>query len=134
MDAGGNGKSSGNGRREEDERDRVLTHGGQGSGENNGDRRFNPACNGPLRYNLGHNMGRAYRGYARGWQRQQHPGYHFAGSRMNDRARVMPSSVLNAQRNNHPQTQRVGEEGGDQSQKGSQATPTEPQAPEVFKN
>jgi hypothetical protein len=49
-------------------------------------------------------------------------------------ARVMSSSAQNTQCNNHPQTQRAGGEGGEQSQKGSQATPTEPHAPEVFKN
>jgi hypothetical protein len=71
MDAGGKDKGSGNGRREEDERDRVPTHGGQSSGGNPDDKRFNPAHNGQLRYNPGHNMGRAYDGYVRGWQRQQ---------------------------------------------------------------
>jgi hypothetical protein len=46
MDARGNGKNSGNGRREEDEHDRVPTHEGQSSDGNPGDRRFNPARNG----------------------------------------------------------------------------------------
>jgi hypothetical protein len=64
MDAGGNNKGSGNGRKEEDERDRAPAHGGQNSDGNPSDRCFNPAHNGLLRYNLGHNTGRAYGGYA----------------------------------------------------------------------
>jgi hypothetical protein len=80
MDARGNGKGSGNHRMEDDECDRMLAHIGQSSGRNPSDRHFNPARNGQLRYNPGHNIGRAYGGYAQGWQRQQHPSYYFAGS------------------------------------------------------
>jgi hypothetical protein len=107
MDAGGNSKGSGSGRREDEECNRAPAHGGQSSGGNPGDWLFNPIHNGQLRYNPGHNTDRAYEGYARGWQRQQHPSYCFVGSRMNDRARAGQPPVQNSHRSNQLQPQRT---------------------------
>jgi hypothetical protein len=74
MEGADNGKGVGNGHREEGNRSRQQEHGHQnngGSDVNSGDRhQFNPGRNYQLHYNPGHDRGRAYGGYARGWQRQ----------------------------------------------------------------
>jgi hypothetical protein len=95
--------------REDEERNRAPNHGGQSSGGNSNARRpFNPARNGQLRYNPGHNSGRSYGGYARGWQRQHHPGYKFASSHVHtDRARLGQPVEQHTQRSSQPQRQAV---------------------------
>jgi hypothetical protein len=66
---GGNGKGSANVYWEDEEQKYAPNHGGQSSGGNPNDRHpFNPTRNGQLRYNPRHNSGRAYGGYAQGWQ------------------------------------------------------------------
>jgi hypothetical protein len=103
MDARGNGKGSGNHRMEDDECDRMPAHIGQSSGRNPSDRHFNPARNGQLRYNPGHNIGRAYGGMRRG------------GSGSSILATILQAPVQNTHRNNQPQPQRTAEQGGDQT-------------------
>jgi hypothetical protein len=94
MDGAGNGKGVGSGRREEEDRGRQREQGSHnlgGGNTNSGDRRPFPGRNSHIWFNPGHDRGRAYGGYARGWQRQHHPGYRYSGSRVNtDHARIAP--------------------------------------------
>jgi hypothetical protein len=87
MEGTGSRKGDSGGHRDEHDRARLQDFENQGSGgdpANTGDRRpFNPRRNMNLWYNPGHDRGRAYGSYARGWQRQQHPGYRFSESRIN---------------------------------------------------
>jgi hypothetical protein len=137
MEGAGSKKGFGGGRRDEEDRDRQQDYGSQHSGGNSGnpgDRRpFNPGRNAQLQYNPWHDRGRAYGGYARGWQRQQHPGYRFSGSRINtDRARAgQPAANAQCATNAQATAQRPA---GDPTQQTSQATQQEPTVPEVFKN
>jgi hypothetical protein len=86
------------GRRDEEDRDRQQNcenmNSGGNSGNNSDHQPFNPRHNAQLRYNPGHDRGRAYGSHARGWQRNHHPGYCFSGSRINvDRARAGQTSA-----------------------------------------
>jgi hypothetical protein len=102
-------------------------------------RSFNPGRNTQLRYNHSHGRGWAYGGYARGWQRQQHPRYRYSGSRVNtDRARPAQQPGF-TQRNtsNQASAQRsinIRSPVGEKSQQASQDTQQEPVVPEVFKS
>jgi hypothetical protein len=71
MEAAGNRKGSRNSCHEEEDRGRAPAYGAQNTGGNPSDRRpLNPGHNAQLRYNPGHDKGRAYSGYGRGWQWQ----------------------------------------------------------------
>jgi hypothetical protein len=95
----------------------------------NGDRRpFNPGRN---MYNPGHDRGRAYGGYAQGWQCPPYPGYRFSGSRFvhNGRERGDRPAALNQQ----TMANQRAAVGGDSSHQSAATPHAEPPVPEVFK-
>jgi hypothetical protein len=123
-----------------------MATGGSSKGRGN----FNPAG----RYNPGHERGRSYGGYVRGWQRRPYRGYRYSGSRFNGsvgrgggdqgigqtdhhvngtRAPVhhlASAGVVPSHRGaSDPHVQEVF-----RAQKAGKAEAGEPQVPEVFKN
>jgi hypothetical protein len=91
-----------------------------------------------MRCNPGHDRGRAYGGYARGWQRQQHPGYRYSGSRVNtDRARSVQQVGFTQRNSSNQAAARCSVNTmamiGEQSQQTSRDSQQELTVPEVFK-
>jgi hypothetical protein len=108
------------------------------TGGNNVDRRpFNSGRNTQFCYNPGHDRGRVYGGYARGWQRQTHPGDRYSGSRLsNGHGRVeCPNAYVAPHANTNPTpANRQGPGGGHVLQQNTVTPHSEPSVPEVFKN
>jgi hypothetical protein len=67
------------GSRVDDKEKSAMARRGTGGGSSTEGRTFNHS----VRYNLRHERGRAYGGYARGWQRCPYRGYRYSGSWFN---------------------------------------------------
>jgi hypothetical protein len=102
-------------------------------GRDNASRRGPPPPQHPNQYgyNPGHDWGRAYGGYARGWQRQPHRGYRYGGSRFT-------ASSSRSGSDQQGQNEQIGNMGAQQAAVNTgaasqQSSQLEPPVPEVFK-